>query len=577
MDRKEIAKVLNEIAILLELRGENRFRCLAYSNAARTIEGLKDDPTALVKEGKLGTVKGIGDALEEKITELVNTGSMKYHEELRSSFPDGLFDMLRLPGMGAKKVKAIYEKLGISSLGELEYACRENRLVDLPGFGRRSQENILKGIANFKKYRTRFLLSDALDDSSRILTALEESPLVKRCSLAGSIRRSKETVKDVDIVAACQDGPAVMELFASLPGIAEILAKGETKSSVRLNSGITVDLRTVSDGEYPYALHHFTGSAEHNTAMRGRARSMDYKMNEYGLFHGADLVPCGDEEAIFAELKLEFIPPELREDQGEIEAAEKGDLPNLVVGSDIQGVLHVHSNYSDGTATIRELAVACADMGYSYLGLCDHSRSAAYAGGLDTDSVKEQHDEIDEINESLSKDPDLKRFRILKGIESDILPDGGLDYEEDVLDTFDFVIASVHSGFNMPEKEMTDRIVKAISNKHVTILGHPTGRLLLAREPYPVDMRAVIEAAAEHRVAIELNASPQRLDIDWRECRYAKSLGVKISINPDAHDASHISDIKYGVGVARKGWLEAKDILNALPVEAFMKAARARR
>jgi DNA polymerase (family 10) len=577
MDRKEIAKVLSEIATLLELKGENRFRCLAYSNAARTIEGLKDDPAVLAAEGRLAEVKGIGAALEEKITELVNTGRMKYHEDLRSSFPDGLFEMLRLPGMGAKKIKAIYDTLGISTLGELEYACRENRLVDLPGFGLKSQQNILKGIENLKKYRARFLLSDALDESTKALKALGRHKAVKRCSLAGSIRRKKETVKDVDIVAGCDDSPAVMEYFTSLPGVADVTAKGDTKSSVRLESGISVDLRTVSDDEYPYALHHFTGSAEHNTAMRGRARSAKFKMNEYGLFHGEELVPCADEEAIFAALGLQFIPPELREDQGEIEAAEKGRLPDLVEESDIRGVLHVHSDYSDGSATIRELAVACAKMGYEYLGLCDHSRSAAYAGGLDAGAVKAQHSEIDQVNESLRGDPGMKGFRVLKGIESDILPDGSLDYEETVLESFDFIIASVHSRFNMSEKEMTDRIVKAMSDRHVSILGHPTGRLLLAREAYPVNMRAVIEAAAEFGVAIELNASPHRLDIDWRDCRHAKSLGVKISINPDAHDVSHISDIRYGVGIARKGWLEAKDILNAGPVEDFLTAVRGRR
>lgn len=577
MDRKEIANVLSEIATLLELKGENRFKCLAYSNAARTIEGLKDDPAALVKEGKLGEVKGIGETLNEKISELVNTGRMKFHEELKRSFPDGLFDMLRLPGMGAKKVKAIHDKLDISTLGELEYACKENRLVDLPGFGLKSQQNILKGIENLKKYRSRFLLSHALEESAKIVKALEGFEMIERCSLAGSIRRRMETVKDVDIVAACEDAPAVMDFFTALTGVADVVAKGKTKSSVTLESGINVDLRTVSDDEYPYALMHFTGSAEHNTAMRSRARAMSFKMNEYGLFHGEELVPCENEEAIFKALSLAFIPPELRENQDEIEAAEKGSLPMLVKEPDIQGVIHVHSNYSDGSTTIKELADACAAMGYGYLGLCDHSRSAAYAGGLDVESVRRQHEEIDELNELLRKSPDTAGFRVLKGIESDILPDGSLDYDESVLDDFDFVIASVHSKFNMNEVEMTDRIVAAMSNKYVSILGHPTGRLLLAREAYPVNMRAVIEAAANLGVAIELNASPHRLDIDWRECRYAKSLGVKISVNPDAHDVSHIADIKYGVGAARKGWLEAEDILNARPVDEFLAAARRRR
>jgi DNA polymerase (family 10) len=570
MDKSEIAAVLNEIATLLELKGENRFRCLAYSNAARTIESMSEDPIAMAVEGRLGEIRGIGKRLDEQITELVTAGRMKFHEELKRSFPEGLFDMLKIPGMGAKKVKVIYDKLNISTLGELEYACKENRLVDLPGFGTKSQAKILAGIEHLKKYRERFLLSDALSESAGIIEALQGFKGVKRCSLAGSIRRRVETVKDVDIVAAAEDGEPVMDFFTKLPGVADVVAKGDTKSSVTLEAGINVDLRTVSDREYPYALHHFTGSKDHNTAMRGRAKKMGLKMNEYGLFRGEELIPCADEEAVFKALKLDFIPPELRENQGEIEAAENGGLPHLVEESDIKGVIHAHSNYSDGSTTIKDLAEACAEMGYSYLGLCDHSRSARYAGGLDVPSVKRQQEEIDELNGG------LKGFRILKGIESDILPDGSLDYDEDTLASFDFVIASVHGNFNMSEVDMTQRIIKALADKYVSILGHPTGRLLLAREAYPVNMKAVIEAAAEHGVVIELNASPHRLDIDWRECRYAKSLGVKISINPDVHHLENISDIAYGVGTARKGWLTASDIVNTLPVEGFL-AALARR
>ncbi len=577
MDRKEIARILNEIATLMELKGENRYRCLAYSNAARIIDGLEEDPAALAKQGRLSEIKGIGKRLSENITELVNTGRMTLHEELKSSLPEGLVEILKIPGMGAKKVRAVYDTLGISTVGELEYACNENRLVELPGFGPKSQQKILDGIATLKKYRTRFLISDALDRSKLIVEALSECDSVKRCSLAGSIRRRKETVKDVDIVAATDDNRAVMDVFTGLPGIAEIVAKGDTKSSVKLESGINVDLRTVSGNQYPYALHHFTGSAEHNTAMRGRARRMGLKMNEYGLFRGDELVRCEDEEEIFRALNLAYIPPEMRENQGEIEAAVSDSIPHLVTDEDVRGVIHVHSLYSDGSATIRELAKACARLGYSYLGMCDHSRTAAYAGGLDVESVRRQGVEIEELNAELNDGPDYRGFRVLRGIESDILPDGSLDYDDSVLDTFDFVIASVHSRFNMTEVEMTDRVIKAMRNTHVSILGHPTGRLLLAREAYPINMQAVAQAASELGVAIELNASPHRLDIDWRECRYAKSLGVKISINPDAHHLSQISDISFGVGAARKGWLEPKDILNAMPVEGFLAFAAGRR
>jgi DNA polymerase (family 10) len=565
MDNKEAASILSEISILLELKGENPFKVRAYQNAARVIEGYAGDLGAAVGDGSIREVQGIGSGIAEKLEELAKTGKLGYYEELKRSIPEGHLEMLRIPGMGPKKVRAVYEKLGIRNIGELEYACHENRLLDLPGFGRKSQENILRGIEFLKKYRERFLLGTVLGEAEALLEAVLKSPAVKRGSLAGSIRRKLETVKDIDIVCAADDSAPVMESFVSGPGVETVIAKGETKASVKLASGINVDLRAVSDGQFPYALHHFTGSREHNIAMRGRAQKRGLKMNEYGLFRGEELIRCRTEEEIFRELGLQFIPPELREDRGEIEAAERGEIPKLVAFEDLRGPLHVHSDWSDGVNTLAEVAAAARERGWAYVGIADHSKSAAYAGGLTEERVREQQEEIDALNRK------VKGVRLLKGTEVDILPDGSLDYPDAVLAAFDFVVASVHSRFTMPEKEMTARICRALQNPHVNVLGHPTGRLLLSREAYPVDLEEVIRVAAKHRVAVELNSHPQRLDIDWREIRHVKSYGGRVSINPDAHNIAGMDDMAFGVGIARKGWLGADDVINTLALERLLQ------
>jgi len=482
---------------------------------------------------------------------------------LKEKLPDGLFDILKLPGMGPKKVRAVYNKLEISTLGELEYACIENRLSDLDGFGEKSQINILAGIQFLKVSRERHLFHDAKNAAQKIVDEITKFPHVNRVTIAGSIRRCKETIKDIDLIAEVENKhrEITMEKFTSLPDVELVTGKGETKSSVRLTTGFQVDLRLVSEKEFPFMLHHFTGSKEHNTAMRSRAKTYGLKMNEYGLSKNGDSLTCKDEKEIFKALDLEYIEPELRENLGEIEAASNDSLPDLVVPGDIKGILHVHTSYSDGARSIEEMVTACIDFGYEYLGICDHSRSAFYANGLTEERIKKQHDEIDKLNE---KYPD---FKIFKGIESDILIDGSLDYPDKILETFDLVVASVHSKLKMSEDEATKRLENVLNNPFTTILGHPTGRLLLAREGFPVDMKYIIDLAQKNGVVVEINANPHRFDLDWRHGKYAKDQGVMIAVNPDAHNIEGIKDVDYGIGIARKGWLEKQNILNAMNAE----------
>lgn len=571
MNKQDVSDILDEIATLLELKGENPFKSRAYTNAARTITSLDKDLSEAVKTGELRKMKGIGEAIFGKIGELVTTGKLAYYEELKASVPPGLFEMIRIPGLGAKRAKVIHEKLGVSTVGELEYACNENRLMDLDGFGLKMQQRILDGIRSIKRYRGRFLYPAAISEADAIYGILKKHKSVHRVSIAGSLRRRKETVKDIDFVVSTKSPSAVMEAFTALSGVESVIAHGETKSSIRLASGIQVDLRAVTDAEYPFALHHFTGSKEHNIAMRARALRMGIKMNEYGLFKGEKLLPCKDEAAIFRRLGLDFIPPELREDMGEVLAAEEGRIPDLIEMGDIKGIFHNHTTESDGNATLEEMVRAAGEAGYVYIGISDHSRSAHYANGLSVERIREQHRRIDAVQKR------FKKIAIFKGIECDILPDGSLDYPDDVLATFDFVIASVHSKFKMSESEMTARVIRAIRNPHVTMLGHATGRLLLSRDGYPIDMRKVIDAAAESGTMIELNAHPYRLDLDWRLGPYAKEKGLSISINPDAHSTDGIRDVAYGVGAARKGWFTKKEVFNSRTANEVRKALDRRR
>jgi DNA polymerase (family 10) len=560
MDKKQVAAVLEEIAALLELQGENPFKSRAYLAAARAIEAAEQEPPDLVETGALKNLKGIGEALAEKITELVRTGRMRYHEEQRAKFPPGLLDLLQVPGLGPKKVKAVYDRLGVSTQADLEAACRAGKVAHLEGFGAKTQENILKGIARLRSHAGRLLLSEALPLALDLRAALASHPAARRVEVAGSLRRRRETVNDIDLIASATDPAALMRGFTTHPLVAAVLAHGPTKASVRLKTSIQADLRVVAEAEFPFALHHFTGSMEHNVAMRNRAIARGLKMNEYGLFEGETPLPCRDETAIFERLGLAYIPPELREDLGEIEAAERGALPALVEEGDLTGTFHCHTTWSDGLNSLEEMAAAARQMGYAYLGIADHSEAAKYAGGLTRQQVAEQHAAIERLNGT------FRDFRLLKGIEADILADGALDYDGETLRRFDYVVASVHSRFTMDAATMTARLLKALSHPKVTMLGHVSGRLLLQREPYLFDLEAVLQAAARHGVVVEINANPRRLDLDWRHLRRARELGVLLAINPDAHSTEGLRDIAYGVGVARKGWCTKSDILNARPL-----------
>lgn len=558
MTKAEIITIFRELAVLLELKGENPFKAAAYKKAAQGLESLDEDLSPVVAAGRIAHIPGIGPAIAKKIEELVKTGGLRYYRDLKTSIPDGLFEMLRIPGLGTKKVRLLYEKLGIENTGQLEYACRENHLLDLPGFGKKTQEKILSSIAALKGYRGRHLHVEVVGEAEELLKNIKTVSGITVAAIAGSLRRGLEVVKNIDLVAAAEDPGALEAHFTALPRVASVTVEGRTKVSGVLGSGINADLRIVSPGAYPYALHHFTGSRDHNTAMRGRAKQFGLKMNEYGLFRGEENVSCSTEEDIFAALDLTFIPPELRENMGEIEAAAQGALPRLVDQIDIRGVLHVHTRDSDGDNDLEILVREARRRGFEYMGVTDHSRSARYAGGLSIEAVRRQHEAIDIINARYDD------FVVFKGIEADILPDGTLDYDYDTLRTFDFVVAAVHSPFQMSAAEITRRIVRALAHPLTTILAHPTGRLLLAREPYAVDVEAVLEAAAVYGKVLELNAHPWRLDLDWRYLIRAKKKDIPVAVNPDIHGLDDFDHLACGVTIARKGWLEARNCLNCL-------------
>jgi DNA polymerase (family X) len=560
MQRRSIPAVLDEIGALLEIEGENPFKVKAYYSAAKVLAGL-DDLNLYIAEGRLRDLKGIGETLASKITEYVETGKITYHEELKQRIPAGLLELLQIPNLGPRKIKMLHDALGITNLGELEYACKENRLINLFGFGEKTQEKILKGIEFFKRHKGEFLFGEAYPMAQRLKEWLGQTASPGMIEICGSIRRRKEIVRDIDVLVAAEDWAAVSTRFASMPEVEEVLVEGETKTSCRLLSGINADLRVVDLKSFPCALIYFTGSKEHNVRLRGIAKKRGFKLNEYGLFEGDTVIELPDEAGVYEFLGLCFVPPELREDLGEIEAAQSYSLPRLIEMEDIKGAFHVHTELSDGIDALDAIAETARKMGLSYVGISDHSKSAYYAGGLKEEDIVRQWEAIDRFNAANSG------FCFLKGVESDILPDGSLDYPEEILAGFDFVVASVHSGFTMNKADMEARILKAMSNPYTTILGHPTGRLLLARDAYQVDMKTIIDAAAKCHVVIELNASPYRLDIDWRCLKQAKDKGVMIAIDPDAHSAKGLHDLFYGIGIARKGWQEPTNILNTMKAD----------
>lgn len=573
-DKKTAARILREIASLLEIKGENPFKARAYENAARALEETPLELAALVASGGHRELPGIGAALAAKIEEMAATGRLAYHDELRAALPATILELTQVPGLGPKKIHALHEALGIATLDALEEAARGGAIAGLPGFGEKTVAKILEGIAFVRKTGERHLLSEAAEEAARLVAALGEAvslppefgsrpaapgaPSLQALAIAGSLRRFRETVKDIDLVGSSDEAEAVMAAFVSLPVAAGVVNHGATKSTILLSSGLQADLRLVSPEEYAYALLHSTGSAEHNVAMRGRAKERGMKLNEYGLWRGEARVPAATERDIFAALGLAEIPPELREAMGEIDEAAAGAFPRLVEPGDLRGVLHCHSTWSDGRQSIAEMAEAARAAGYEYLGISDHSRTAAYAGGLSADRLREQWAEIDALNARLSG------FRIFKGIESDILGDGSLDTDDALLEGLDFVVASVHSRMQLSEPAMTERICRAVAHPATTILGHPTGRLLLARDPYAVDMARVVEAGIANGVAIELNCHPERMDIDWRVLRSAIPSGLLTSVNPDAHAAADYRFLALGAGVARKGRAEPRHVLNAL-------------
>jgi DNA polymerase (family 10) len=583
MDKNQVANLLDEIASLLELKeGSNPFEVRAYQNAARAVNAIDGDIEELTRQGKLKGVPGLGSTIVKRVEEAVETGHIALYDELVETTPPIKIEMMRIPGIGPKKINAIYNQLHVTSIPDLVEACNQDKVAVLPGFGKKTQDKILQGIAFLAQHADRFLYPVAEEEASHIYTALRALPEIVRLQVAGSLRRRRETVKDIDMVASVADSASddvrrkIMDVFTSQPTVQAITGKGETKSSVVLSSGMNMDLRVVNDSQFPYTLHHFTGSKEHHIPLRRRALGMNMTINDYGLFRGKEpdleLVPCKNEADIYAALGMDYIEPELREDMGEIEAAVNGSLPVLVEESDLRGVLHVHSTWSDGQNTIRELVEACIARGLAYLGITDHSKIAAYAGGLSEEDLRLQHEEIDRLNDEYAG-----RIRILKGSECDILRDGSLDYADDVLASLDFVIASIHSLFNLSMEEQTQRMLRAISNPYVDIIGHPTGRILLGREGYTLDLDAVIDAAAQHNVCIEINAHPSRLDLDWHYLHRARDKGVKIPIDPDAHVIDGLDDMRYGVGIARKGWLRASDVLNTMSTDTLLDFFRDRR
>ena len=589
MTKNEIADVLSEIATLLELKGENPFKVRAYQTGARALEAIEEAELAtLIEKDELQSVKGIGEALGQKITELHRTGRLEFFEKLKASVEPGLVAMLQIPGLGPKKIRALRDKLAIVDIATLTQACTDGRVAELEGFGAKTQEKIIAGIKNREAYGKRHLWWDAEEVSEPIVQGLRKLPQVRRAEAAGSLRRGMETVGDIDFIVAATDVGPVVEWFVAQPGVKEVTAKGETKASVRFESGLQADLRIVPEEQFAFALHHFTGSKDHNVQMRQRALARGLSLSEWGLvpaegegtakekaekLKGAktEHAAIKTEAELFAALGLHFIPPELREGMGEIESAERGALPRLVELGDVRGAFHNHTTASDGGNTLAEMAAAADALGWEYLGLADHSKSSFQANGLSEERLLKQVAEIRALNAS-------KRFKVqlFAGVECDILADGRLDYDDSVLRQLDYVVASVHNAFAQDEATMTARIVKALEHPCTMMMGHVTGRLLLRREGYRVDVAKAVDAAIANGVIMEINASPWRLDMDWRHWRKAAERGLLTAINPDAHDTAGLTHVRAGVNIARKGGLTREQVLTTWPLAAVQDYFRAR-
>jgi len=571
-----LGDILENIARLLEIKGENPFKIRAYTNAARALETYSGDLEEDAKNGRLTEVDGIGKAIAEKITTWLELGHLPYYDELRAEFPPGLLDLFELQGLGGKKIKVLWDQLKVASIDDLAAACRDGRVSALSGFGQKTADNLLKAVEQREASSGLFLFGDIVPLAEAILEDLRAHPAVGRAEIAGSYRRKKEIVRDLDFIVSTKKAEEVGNFFVQHRLVRQILAHGATKSSVLLDSGLQCDLRVVNRAEFAFALNYFTGSKEHNIRMRNRALDAGWSLNEYRFSPAREdnTTPppdCEDEPGIYRALGLDYIPPELREDRGEIDAAAEGRLPDLIEWTNLRGTFHNHTTASDGRNSLEEMADAAAELGLEYLGIADHSKSSFQANGLDARRLALQVEQINHLNQSRSD------IRLLSGTECDILKDGSLDFPDDVLAGLDYVVASVHSSFTLGEKEMTKRLIKAMENPHVTMLGHPTGRLLLSRESYAVNLPAVIDAAAATGTIIELNASRYRLELDWRWWPLALEKGVRCAINPDAHSTDGLQDLRLGVHIARKGWLTRRDVINCLPLDELLPILKKKR
>lgn len=568
MTREDAATIFERIAILLEMQGENPFKVRAYRTGAEIVESFSGDIMKLAAENQLSGIKGLGEALRDKLHEMAVTGRLEFYEKLKAHFPDSIFELFDIQGLGPKKIAALHTEFGVASVADLKRVCESGEISRLAGFAAKTVAKILESIAFREQHASEFRLDQVHALVLEILEALRGHPAVSRAEVCGSFRRGKETVHDLDFLVATKEAEAVIEFFVTLPVVSDVIARGETKAAIHATHGVQCDLRVVSSAEFPFALMYFTGSKEHNVAIRQRALARGWSLNEYALSlvpdhaGAATIPPIHDEAELYHALGLDAIDPELRENVGEIEAAAEGALPRLVQLENLRGVFHNHTTASDGNGTLKEMAAAAHDLGFQYLGIADHSKSSFQANGLDEKRLLAQIEEIKSLNREYSDEG----FHVFAGSEVDILKDGSLDFSDEVLAQLDYVVASVHNVFNLPEAEMTRRIIKAIENPYVTMLGHLTGRLLLQRQAYKVDVAAVIDAAAATGTIIELNASAWRLDMDWRWWRMAKEKGVKCSINPDAHSTRGLQDVVFGIKAARKGWLTRADIINCMPL-----------
>jgi len=564
MKNLEVSAIFRDIADILEIQGANRFRIRAYQRAAQNIEGLTEDLENLIREGRLREIPGIGKDLSERIKEFAASGKIKIYEDLKKSIPEGLLELLNIPSVGPRTAKLLYEKLKIKDVSDLEKAIKNNKLAGIFGIKEKTVENILKGIEILKKGRERLTLADAMLVAGEFMKRLEKMPEVQKISFAGSLRRQKETVRDIDILVVSQRPRKVMEVFNRAQAVKDILAAGETKSSVRTKDDVQVDCRVVEKKSFGAALLYFTGSKNFNIKLRQLAIKKGLKINEYGVFRKEKFVAGESEEGIFKLLGMPYIEPELREDNGEIELAKEFKLPRLVRLEDIKGDLHAHSRWSDGGNSIGEMANAAKGLGYSYIAITDHSQGLKVAGGLSVADLKKKKAEIEKINKS------LKGFRVLYGTEAEIGSDGRLDYKDGVLKEFDLVIAAVHSGFKQSKAQLTRRIIKACANKYVHIIAHPTGRLWGTRDAYEIDFDQVFKAAADTNTHLEINSFSQRLDLNDNNARRAKEAGVKLAINTDAHATEQLAAMRFGVSVARRGWLSKEDVINTLTLERLL-------